>query len=674
MKPMRLMTLLSLIFYCTLVCGQNPLIDSLKTIVESDPNNCKEYDNISWEYVRIDSDSSLFYNQKYYDCATANGIEEREYIYLTRIGNNKLMNSELDSAIYYFSSAKSKISKSDSIYDEKILGVKNNLANSYLYKGEFELAKKGFKECLLISEQKRDTASIAKFYINIGATYQVEGILDSASQYMIAALKVNEEANLSSYNSFIYNNLCSMFSDLGEAEKSIHYCDLLIELSPNENQIIATAYNTKASSLIYLNKLDEASKLLDEAIEITDIPITNYHSYFTFSMLNVEKGKYSEAIGNLLEAKKIVSTTELNFELASVEAKLAECYYLIEDFSAAERASSNAINIFEKIDSKSKLYLQAIQVNNSSNIRLGSKVNPDYHIKEKILRDSFNSIEVRNNINELELKYQTEKKEAQNQLLKNEQIISQNIIGKQRAFLMAAAIGLISILLLLWNQWNRLKERKNHVLQLESKNNSINTLNKEINHRTKNHLALATALLSKYKSKSNNDLVKAAIAENENSLRALMLVNQKLSNSNNQLDIALYDYLKDLCDDLIFSLKLHSSINDVVLNLNCPNSKIDSDICLRIGLIANELITNSFKHSVVPDGPLQLNLDIELKENEFNYTYSDNGTNAKKVVNSQQGLKLVEELIDQLNGKHKIVLQNNFFFEAQFSVKELVAV
>ena len=659
---------LSLVLFSQILLSQNTKLDSLKKIAAFATPDCKVFDDISWEYVRINSDSSLFYIEKYKACADKNNIEEREYIYLNRQGNNKFILSELDSALFYFNSAKSKIDSKDPKYFQKILGIKNNLANVYLYQGKSSLARTSFMEGLRLSKEANDTTSIIKFNINIGATYQMDGVMDSASIHMIKALKISEQIKFNDYHSFIHNNLCSIFSDLKQHEKSIYYCDKIISEKTSQGQFLATAYNTKAVALTQLSRYDEAEELLNKALNINSAPITNYHSYFTLCDLYLKKDDYNKAISYLLEARNEVKNTEHLLELASLDAKLAECYYKLNQYNNAESYSKKAIYTFQSIESKSKLYLQALRLNNESRVKQNKILEPEIFNNEKILRDSFNSVEILNNVNEIEQKYQSEKKEATNAALLKEQVLNQKIIKNQKSFLFALGIGLISFILLLINQLNRMKERKKYVTQLESKNNSIQTLNNEINHRTKNHLALATALLTKYKSKSQSNLVKAVITENENRLRALILVNKKLSNTSDHIEINIQDYLNELCNDLIFSLTHNTDIENVVLEIDCPNKKVDSEICLRIGLIANELITNSLKHSILTKGPLKLVLNIKKEGDLYKYTYFDNGTKATKSENSQYGLNLIKELTEQLNGIHTIILENNFLYEAKFPI------
>jgi len=145
------------------------------------------------------------------------------------------------------------------------------------------------------------------------------------------------------------------------------------------------------------------------------------------------------------------------------------------------------------------------------------------------MKDSIGSTNSSSKFRELETKYQTQKKEAENQLLKKDNDLAQAQITKQRAFLGGTGVAILSLLGLLWSFFSRSKEKQKNILALTEKNEDIQALNQEIAHRTKNHLALATALLSKDRTTTKDPLVKSTLADNENRLRTLTLVNQKLN-------------------------------------------------------------------------------------------------------------------------------------------------
>ena len=92
---------------------------------------------------------------------------------------------------------------------------------------------------------------------------------------------------------------------------------------------------------------------------------------------------------------------------------------------------------------------------------------------------------------------------------------------------------------------------------------------------------------------------------------------------------------------------------------------MDSDKSLYLGLIINELITNSVKHAKIgEDDQLHINLQLLKKGETINLHYVDNGQepNSSSTTESQ-GLTLIQNLCEQLGGKMNQVYQNGYQFK-----------
>jgi len=90
-----------------------------------------------------------------------------------------------------------------------------------------------------------------------------------------------------------------------------------------------------------------------------------------------------------------------------------------------------------------------------------------------------------------------------------------------------------------------------------------------------------------------------------------------------------------------------------LLQLHCENLKLDSEIVLRLGLITNELITNSFKHAQPHGEELKIAIDISEHNHTLNYHYTDNGKEKGAESNSSQGMSLLGNMWDQLQGDYE---------------------
>ena len=92
------------------------------------------------------------------------------------------------------------------------------------------------------------------------------------------------------------------------------------------------------------------------------------------------------------------------------------------------------------------------------------------------------------------------------------------------------------------------------------------------------------------------------------------------------------------------------------------NAFFDMDTAVPLGIIVNELVSNSLKHAFTEDeeGEIRIKLCREEKNNEmhkslFSLTISDNGKGIPENIELESleslGLQLVNTLVDQLDGK-----------------------
>lgn len=191
------------------------------------------------------------------------------------------------------------------------------------------------------------------------------------------------------------------------------------------------------------------------------------------------------------------------------------------------------------------------------------------------------------------------------------------------------------------------------VKEVQEKNVLINSLIKEINHRVKNNLQLVTSLLSIQEMKMQNGKAKDSIKIAKNRILAIGLIHNKLNPEKLDFEINIIDYIDEFCDNLI---KPYEPFVQTELNLNPKELKISIEIAVHIGLIINELITNSLKYAWTDDKNEKI---IKIKtavsnNNTFLIEVSDNGigfkNNFKLIESESNGLNIVSSIVDYYDG------------------------
>ena len=191
-------------------------------------------------------------------------------------------------------------------------------------------------------------------------------------------------------------------------------------------------------------------------------------------------------------------------------------------------------------------------------------------------------------------------------------------------------------------------EQKRLTTQLENTVQEKELLLKELNHRIKNNLAMVSSLIG-LKSLSLHDTVD--LTDIEHQIDAIRIVHEKLSQQESFTDISIKDYIQDLLAS-VFSLAATS----IQTGCECIDDSIPTKKAVTIGLIINEIATNTVKYGIPAEEEAQFTLSFTKEEsNNLNILSISNNGNAFpsdiKLDNPETlGLRLISILAEQLNG------------------------
>ncbi len=194
---------------------------------------------------------------------------------------------------------------------------------------------------------------------------------------------------------------------------------------------------------------------------------------------------------------------------------------------------------------------------------------------------------------------------------------------------------------------NKELSEQNSVIQQQHNEKSV--LIKEIHHRVKNNLQIIISLLRLQKNELKSDESKLQFNEAINRIMAMSLIHQKLYQDETLADIKLETYLIDLKDEI---LNLASLTIPVEVQINTKIERVGLKTIVPLGLIVNELLSNSLEHAFQSNSNAAIIIDVLPKgEDYFRLEYSDNGQ--WKNENDEFvsfGLELIEALTLQLEG------------------------
>ncbi len=140
------------------------------------------------------------------------------------------------------------------------------------------------------------------------------------------------------------------------------------------------------------------------------------------------------------------------------------------------------------------------------------------------------------------------------------------------------------------SKWRSAK--KNH--QLERLLTENEWLLREVHHRVKNNLQVIMSLLRSQSDFLQDKTALAAVVESEHRVYAISLIHQKLYKSSNVSSINMPEYISDLVEYLKYSFAISGQL---WFDLQVEPINLDLRQAMRVGLILNEVITNSFKYA-----------------------------------------------------------------------------
>ena len=528
-----------------------------------------------------------------------------------------------------------------------IIGVYNPQTTDSLFQEGIELA---------LRADKRD---LTPLYNNYAGLLHKKGDLGQAAFYYQQAAE-NALNDFAKYQTYI--SMLNIFEALGNNSLTSEYIDkasIIAEKNnyKSRNGILALH---KVKHLVKTNKIEEAklelekglsfeSRLKPKSYEISKV-ITS-RMYYTATKEWVLWQKY------LNERKNIYKSYNLNLHPTILNAK-AKCSYELEEYSQAENWARQALTESKNKNLKSdeiractllgKIYNAQQKYNEAIKYKDISKEESDQYFRNKKTQ----------NIIYLEAAYnRKEQQQAIKELNRDNQIQEENIIRKN-LYLKLGALALVLFSILIFILY-RLYKKVNQQKKIISKSlTEKDLLLREIHHRVKNNLQLVSSLLTMQGRSIDDQSTIQAINEGKSRVRSMALIHQDLYNRENIIGISVKDYIEKLAKELFYTYKI---TNDRIrFELEIEDIELDIDTVVPIGLILNELITNSLKYAWPEENNGVLTITLKKSNKSTRLTVKDDGIGyiPKEVREGSFGATLISALTQQLNGELNVKIDD----------------
>jgi two-component sensor histidine kinase len=576
-----------------------------------------------------------------------------------------------------------------------------NLGYLYQNNGDYARSMAYFSRANKAYEAMGNLQKQAEMTYNIGMIYEKTGKYDSAQVAINNGLKVARVMKNTDMEASLLNLLAGINQRMGDYQEAIvllTQCQRIYDSIGNKVGAAATFGNI---GNVYRDQKDyvQARHFYERCRALNDSIGNKRGVAMSLSSLGdilADQGKYDEAMDQYQQSLKLAVEVEAQQEIAYAHQVMGRLYVKQNDLEKAQTNCTQSLEINEAIGNQVGIIgdlncLGSVALNQkdySLTIRLGEralqlargvgitaevqqvsymlyeaykatgKEGPALEMYELYIqyRDSTENVENTRTILKERFQYEQDKKDA----LAKEEIARRNL--QRNASL--GGFGLVAVLAGVLFVNGRRRRKTNILLsaqkaEIELKSNQNELLLKEIHHRVKNNLQIISSLLHLQSAHIKDEDVRQAVAAGQHRVESMALIHQKLYQRDNLAAIEMRDYLNNLVQSLIDTFD--ADPNRIRFELNMPELELDVDTAVPLGLIVNELITNSLKYAF-PDGR-EGTIMVSLKKSGSNLELlvADNGVGKGNVVTGTSfGSQLVKLLTAQLRGKITQETSNGF--------------
>ena len=558
-----------------------------------------------------------------------------------------------DSALFLYD----KIIKFSTINNYPLYAAKaNNYKGIVLSdKGEYDSAVAYYNKSIVIFKSINNKKGIAANLINIGNASQLQGDLQNATIYYLDGIKIYEALKDNFRLSISHGNLATIFDAIGQKQDAKNNLYKSNKFALKINDSIQLVYNYYNLTDLYFdeNKIDSAFVNINKAKKYLNNTSNNHLKHLVSygeTRYFIKSNNFNKALQTSIESLNYAKNTKNPYYLSLTHSLLGKVYFKQKKYNDALKETHKGLKIAKKYGNKSNLIKINSQLSSIYNEMNDSKKALFYKDLQYKYKDSVLTELQKKNINLINTKYQTEKKDKE--ILKQKIQLQQK--QTQYNYMTGLAIFLLIGSILTWFLFQQRQKRKNQEIITLKREHQIKSLEILIEGEENERLRIAKELhdgvngdLSaiKYKLTSmqemSNKIINEAVAMIDKSCKQVRAISHNLIPPSLE-SFNIVEATENFCQNMNES---HSpKINFQHIGENPKISKKDE---INIFRIIQELVTNSIKHAEASE----IDVQLSCREKQLQITVEDNGKgfDYTSVKNNGMGLENIQSRIDYLN-------------------------
>lgn len=530
-------------------------------------------------------------------------------------------------------------------------------------------------------------------YFNaLGTFYRNNEVFDQAIVHFQQAFNYAKKAGLSEAENKLGMSLSMLLIESNRFEEGVKFLDEIIENEEyhHDSVLLGRAYFYRGYAYYFTKRFDKAAEQYLKSMEIVK---PNSNRKYILSVIG-----YADC---LTEAKRYDEAIEA-FELAdSLREFISSRYYdlgytmnygrlqmMLNNYDEAEENLLIALDI-----AKSRKYTTE-EVYCYRNLKKLFKAKGEYELAyrylelESNLSDSIWKMSTKNKMDALSAELQLGLKDGKIKKL-NEDVKTISQENEISWFLIKVVLGALSVILVYVlyvivqireknkaKKWleERVNEKtkelleRNKEIQQQSREKSL--MLKEIHHRVKNNMQLIISFIRLENHFSDSKTKDEILEEVTNRIHAVAAIHEKLYQAKDFVNRNVQDFLPELAKFLFQSFQLPGK--RIELKIDVDDINLTMEKMIPIGLILNELISNSFKYGFKDKSEGFVSLSVKRTEDdEVLFELRDSGIGLPdnfNLENANVGFHLIDGLVNQLSGEMEAYSDNGAVFKITFPI------
>lgn len=559
-------------------------------------------------------------------------------------------------------------------------------ASTVKIRAAMDLAKSNHEEMLMASLQE----DLAQVFDKISKP-------EKAIQFYKRSLQLNTK--LDNKLAMQKNNLAlgRIYLSLEKLDSAYYFINKSLELSAQQKSANAF-YESKIelANLFYFKKeFDKLNAVIQEIDTAIDKPKQDFFKVRLF----VLKGCYAMAVQTeadaLIEFNKAESLSHQGFTPFIdyyIKSNLAEAYFrngnLAKAYELIKYLNHNSNSYSSKENQK---LAESIVKNSELNIRdreidflkIQNQLNEERLKRELLIKDGLRresalkdfSLAQEQELNEASVRekalqaQQLEKEKALSLSLLRENDLRKATLDDERNFQTVLWIGIILLLALALLIFYLLRKQQEKNAIIMKQTNDLEFVNKEVHHRVKNNLQVISSLLDLQSKYAQDERYENLLNESKHRVQSMAFIHQNLYESAGMNMVDMPNYVQNLVDHLWTAYQKEGE--PVQIEVAVKPLQLHMDQVVSIGMIINELVTNSLKYAFAGSHNSLLRVSLNEVLNKYCLEVYDNGIGIPESIDvagaNSFGYKMVRAFVQKLKGVMEIKRDAGTSIQIKFS-------